>query len=111
MKSPSSYKFNISEKNIQIVDSYKVKDEREMKVILNYLRAKRKCKKDVLEQRSEKSLITEWRAHNFLYFFHIFRNGTNNVDLDTYKSNKTYMIFYHIMSFCYTFIKPFYNCK
>lgn len=32
--------------------------------------------------RSERSMVTEWRAHNFLYWLHIARERTRDVDLE-----------------------------
>lgn len=112
MKRPSSFKYNISNENIQIVDSYKVKTSADMQKVLTYLRRKKEMKNNnVLTSRTDKSMIVEWRAHNFLYFFHIYRAHTNDVDLDINPSNKIMSVGYRIMSMLYNLIIPFYKYK
>lgn len=71
----------ITRDNIHICDSYLIRRRTEMsgkllelKVGTDYCR--------VWHERSERTLIREWRGHNCLYDLGLFRSHTKDVDLD-----------------------------
>ncbi|MCQ2252825.1 MAG: hypothetical protein MJZ61_05175 [Bacteroidales bacterium] len=104
-------KFHVERNNIKIVNSWKVCSSSEMNKVINAMRKRfTKAQTDVL-QRANDSMITEWRAHNFLFFCRVFPSHTNDVDLDTKKSNKFLMLGYHLMSFLYNMIERKYTLK
>lgn len=72
--------FSISDEVVFIRDSYKVKTIPEMEYIIMTLRIKYpSCK--VLE-RSNESLINEWRTYNLFYTLGLFKDHTKNVCLN-----------------------------
>lgn len=71
----------ITKNNIHIPDSYKVRNENTMKVVLLREEALHPdC--EVFRHRTMDSLIREWRVHNRLYRWHILRSRTKDVDLN-----------------------------
>lgn len=92
-------KVNMVENNIHIIDSYKIKKRSEMKDILAYL-SEQEPSNNVIVNRSQKSLIREWRGHNLLYSLGIFKSHTKDVDLD-YPSPWYMSLGYRILSFLY----------
>jgi hypothetical protein len=89
--------FVITDKNIQIKNSYKVSITQEMKDVLNYLREKYPDN-SVLLTRKNSELIREWKGHNFLYKLGILRNHTKDVDLDVNSGNLFYTIGYWFLA-------------
>ena len=84
----------IYDANIHIRDSYKIKSKSKMIEILYAIKHKYPDCKTFL--RNEKSLLSEWRAHNRLYCIGYKRNHTKDVDLE-YPVNKKYEILYRII--------------
>lgn len=67
-----------NERNVKIVDSYRVKSRREMEsVLLVFLE-----KTGYRSRRSIESWVDEWRFHNFLYRIGMYRNRTADCDLE-----------------------------
>lgn len=66
--------------SVKVVDSYKVKTKKEIKQYIIQIINDDRCPKEVLE-RKQISLIREWRAHNNLYKFGLFKTHTKDVDL------------------------------
>lgn len=94
-----SFKVSISKDNTSILDSYKVKNIRDMKGILNKIRSEAD-ESMAVNNRSNFSMINEWRVHNLLYSFNIQRARTKSVDLNTGQS-------WYIKAM-YTILSPFY---
>lgn len=67
-----------SENNTHIVDSYKAKDIN--LEVMEIIRERNRRKLPVT--RSFESYVREWRGHNRLYYLHLFRSHTKDVDLD-----------------------------
>lgn len=83
--------------DVKVFESYKVKKKSEMEELLDYWRGEYIT---LVFQRTNKSLINEWRSHNLLYNLHLFRSHTTDVDLNY--PEKWYMkIIYGIISFIY----------
>ena len=53
-----------------------------------------------INQRSMKSLVAEWRAHNFFYELHVFRSRTRDVDIERHQ-NWWREAFCRVVSFFY----------
>lgn len=70
-----------SRENTWIEGSHRVKRRKDMKAVLWLIRdrVETDC---MVWQRSVKSQIREWRAHNLLYALGIARKRTADVDLD-----------------------------
>ncbi len=90
---------HLTEDNTTIVDSYRIKKVSDMINVLKEIREK--CDNSyAIHKRSIFSMVNEWRVHNLLHFFHIERERTGSVDLDTGQS--VYMkIAYTILSTLY----------
>lgn len=97
--------FVVTDKNIQIKDSYKITITSEMEDILNNLRLEYPDNA-VLMTRRNPGLIREWKGHNFLYKLGIIRSHTKDVDLD-YDTNIFYAIGYWFLSVGYDIINFF----
>lgn len=87
----------MTENNLHIRSSYLIRERDIMLYQIHYMRKQGKCK--ALE-RSDKSLVNEWRAHNLLYDLHLFRSHTRDVDLDWPAKWYTEVI-YAVLSFLY----------
>lgn len=98
--------FIVTDKSIEIVDSYKVSVTDEMKDILNSLREEYPDN-SVLIKRKNSSLIREWKGHNFLYKLGILRNHTKDVDLDLESANIFYTVGYWFLALGYDIISIF----
>ena len=73
---------DITENNIHIKDSYDVNKKSEMSEILYIIKRNHpECK--VFEVRKWDNLLSEWKAHNRLFFIGYKRSQTGSVDLDT----------------------------
>lgn len=88
---------SVSSNNIHINDSYKIKSKKDMLSIINKIR--KTYQSDVLN-RTDKSLLNEWGAHNLCYNLHLFRSHTADVDLD-YPQKKYLSVCYDIIGFVY----------
>lgn len=71
---------SISENNINITDSYKMNKKEDMKETLYAIQHKHpECNSF---KREYGSLMNEWKAHNRLYNWGLFKSHTKDVDLD-----------------------------
>lgn len=66
--------------NIHIVNSYHITDDTMKLEILELIN------QQVTINRSLKSQLTEWKAHNVLYRWHIVRSRTQTVDINENES-------------------------
>lgn len=73
--------FTATNKNVHIVDSYKITKKADMNAIAKLIRAEAK-KLGYTYKRSNSSWVTEWRAHNYMYDKGMARSRTASVDLD-----------------------------
>lgn len=88
-----SFKYNKKTKNIKIVDSYLVTDKKRMIEYLEQLPLKK-------VNRSMKSCLNEWIAHNRLYNLSLFKSHTSDCDL-TQDESRFKRVCYWILSRCY----------
>lgn len=65
---------------MRIEDSYKIRTRDRMIDYISYYR--RMYPKNSVWNRSNESLIHEWRGHNLLYDLHLFRSHTADVDFE-----------------------------
>lgn len=72
----------IGEENVHIVDSYRVKENVEKEYIIRQVR---KVDPEVWEDRTDESLISEWKAHNALYKRGLWVSHTKDVDLESHQ--------------------------
>ena len=84
------YKYNKKTRNIKIINSYLITSKKEMIDFIHTLPL------DKVE-RSEKSCLNEWIAHNRLYRLGIFKKHSIDCDL-TYKESVLRRIGYFILS-------------
>ena len=66
--------------SVTVQDSYLLDTKQHIKSVLADIKADSRCPKEVLS-RSDISLYREWKAHNRLYKWHLFRRHTKDVDL------------------------------
>lgn len=78
--------------NVHIEDSYKIKDKDKQIKILEYLHKSYSW----FKERSIKSYLREWRAHNRLYKLGLFRRHTKDVDLNVKESMFRRFIYFFI---------------
>lgn len=90
---------NISDSNLHIENSYKIKNCQDMDYILNDIR-KGYGNLKILKNRDNKSLIEEWGAHNLLYNMGLFKSHTKDVDLN-YPQSKVVSFIYKVLSCIY----------
>lgn len=92
------YRIYLSDDEIIIFDSYRVRRIKDMVHIIKILRVLVESKP--VNSRSMFSVICEWRAHNLLYTLGIKRNHTKDVNLELHP--KWYMnIIYPIVGLFY----------
>ena len=70
-----------SKKNVQVVDSYKIRKPADMTAIIKMIKAEAK-KRGLKYRRSNSSWLTEWKAHNYMYDRNVERARTKSVDLN-----------------------------
>lgn len=71
-------KIRYNSKNIHIVNSYKIRNEKDMIfILLNFKQRTGYCSK-----RTLKSWIREWKTHNRLYRLGLFKSHTKDCDLE-----------------------------
>ena len=71
-------KINYDEKNIRIVNSFKINKIEDMILILRIFQIRTGYK----SKRSLRSWIKEWKAHNRLYKLGLFKSHTKDCDLE-----------------------------
>lgn len=91
--------FTATNKNVHIVDSYKITKKADMNAIAKLIRAEAK-KLGYTYKRSNSSWVTEWRAHNYMYDKGMARSRTASVDLDECAS-RIVLASYKLMSALY----------
>ena len=64
--------------NVRIKNSYKVRNKEYMKLILSQFKLRTGFK----SQRSMNSWVKEWKTHNILYKWGLFRKHTKDCDLE-----------------------------
>lgn len=74
-----------SAKNVQIVDSYKIRRPADMTAIIKLIKAEAK-KRGLKFRRTNRSWLIEWKAHNYMYDRNIERIRTKSVDLNECES-------------------------
>lgn len=70
----------ITMNDLHIEDSYLVKSEGEMNYYLDLY--EHEMPESEVWKRSYGNLRREWITHNFLYYLHLFRSRTKDVDLN-----------------------------
>ena len=75
----------LTEENVRIIDSCEVRSKEGMVAFLTQFRENASTDM-AINQRSMKSLVDEWRAHNLFYGLHVFRSRTHDVDLERHQS-------------------------
>lgn len=90
----------VDKDNTHIEDSYTITNNDDMKEILEFIREE-SPKDYIVNIRSIKSQIREWRAHNFLYKLGLYKDRTKDVDLDKDAEKLLYKIGYFILSTLY----------
>jgi len=73
---------HVSKYNINIKDSYKVTNKKDMTAIL-YVIQHRHPECEVFQVRKWNNLLCEWQTHNRLFKLGISKSQTKDVDLDT----------------------------
>lgn len=66
--------------SVTIKNSYKIKDRKHMKMLLEFCDWQLERFTDFRINKFK--YIAEWKAHNLLYFLHIARNHTKDVDFE-----------------------------
>ena len=88
--------------NLHIENSYKISKFKFIKIIKEY---KKENPDRLVFKRNIYSLITEWSFHNLLYFFHIKRKQTKDVDLDYPQEWYMTILYYILGTISFIFIK------
>ena len=73
-------KIKFNQNSVTVYNSYLIDSQPHIKFALANIRVDSRCPKEVLS-RSDISLYREWKAHNRLYKWHLFRRHTKDVDL------------------------------
>ncbi len=91
-----SVKINISSNNIEIENSYLIKDADNMRFVMEMIMVSEEYSK-YSYNRTLDSYISEWEAHNFMYEidrFSILRNRTRSVNLNKNLDEDKFSLFY-----------------
>lgn len=98
-----SIRYLLTNDCLTIYNSYQITSTSDMEKFLVGLRynsgASSEC---IIFKRSLYSMIDEWKAHNLLYKFGLFRSHTKDVDIDN--ESKCRKFFYKILSKIYNLI-------
>ena len=89
---------SVSENNIHINNSFKVKSKKDMYHIIQKI--KEKYPENNINKISDFSLIQEWAVHNLCYKLNLFKNRTKDVDLNVDKPCYITLL-YNIIGFLY----------
>lgn len=73
--------YKVTNSKLAIIDSYKITQKADMMNILYNIMNQESLNWPVF-QRKVKGMVEEWRAHNILYNFGLFRSHTQTVDLE-----------------------------
>lgn len=80
-----SIKVTCSENDTCIINSYRIKKRKDMKIILEKIRVKVPDAPYAINKLSINEMVNEWRVHNLLYSLGIEKDRTCSVDLNTPK--------------------------
>lgn len=89
-------KLQVSSDNVMIVDSYKITRLKYMLDVINYIKT---INSTAISKRKTISMLSEWRAHNLLYYIGIERDRTMHCDLNFENSFKKFL--YMLLSIFY----------
>lgn len=74
----------VTEEDTRIVNSFSIKSPKTIRQVIDGI--ERYCAlngiNSTITKRSTRSLVDEWCTHNLLYYLHIARSRTADVDLD-----------------------------
>lgn len=70
----------VTNKNIKIIDGYRVSSKKHMKQIISEILFKAPIYNS---RRSINSLVREWRTHNIIYYKGVFKNYTKDCNLSS----------------------------
>lgn len=73
-------KIKFNQNSVTVYNSYLIDAKQYIKSALADIKADSRCPKEVLS-RSDISLYREWKAHNRLYKWYLFRSHTKDVNL------------------------------
>ena len=90
---------HLSNNNVQIVDSYKIRKSSDMISIIEFVKTEAE-KLGFTYVRSNNSWLTEWKAHNYLYDHNIEQARTCSVDLNE-DEGKFKLFCYSVLAFMY----------
>ena len=77
--------YNEQSKNIRIINSYTIIKDRDKKIILQAINYQLK-NQGIIFKRTIDSQLYEWKGHNVMYKWHLFRSHTTNVDINENES-------------------------
>ena len=92
----NNLKIKVTPFNITIIDSYKIKDKKVMKKMIEEILYKAPIYK---QTRSVKSLVREWRTHNIMYNKGWFVIHTKDCDLESYEALYRRIIYFIVGRF------------
>lgn len=72
----------VNSKNIKIVNSYRINNSKIQKEVINEILEYNKKYPSKNWIRSSSSMLLEWKLHNLLYKFNLFRSHTVSVDFE-----------------------------
>lgn len=75
----ATYQITFHDDCVIIWDSYKIRELSKMRQVLKYIK---ETHPGILNNRSEFSMLNEWRSHNLLYNLKILRNRTKDVNIN-----------------------------
>lgn len=75
----ATYQITYHDDCVIIWDSYKIRELSKMRQVLKYIK---ETHPGILNNRSEFSMLNEWRSHNLLYNLKILRNRTKDVNIN-----------------------------
>lgn len=87
------YRYQIDSDNLKFINSYLIKDRKDMENILNKIFMNR----NILGNRTIKDMISEWVSHNRLYKLGILKQRTKTTDFEA-NQNIYLKMFYKILS-------------
>lgn len=74
-----TYQITYHDDCVIIWNSYKIRELSKMRQVLKYIK---ETHPGILNNRSEFSMLNEWRSHNLLYDLKILRNRTKDVNIN-----------------------------
>lgn len=77
--------YNEQSKNIRIINSYTIINDTNKKIILQEINYQLK-NQGIIFKRTINSQLNEWKGHNIMYQWHLFRSRSANVDINENES-------------------------